>query len=79
MLRTAARRVIKPAGRSSLACRSFSATGKDGFEPDFTMRTNLADERFGSSIIFATDEWFATAENLLKSEPPVWKEGVFSK
>lgn len=28
--------------------------------------------------MFATDEWFASASNLLKPSPPEWREGVFT-
>nr|CAD7596504.1 unnamed protein product [Timema genevievae] len=32
----------------------------------------------GGKIVFATDDWFAVAENLLKVEEPQWQEGVFT-
>ena len=32
-------------------------------------------QELGSRILFATDDWFAAAENLLESSEPVWKEG----
>nr|CAD7462819.1 unnamed protein product [Timema tahoe] len=32
----------------------------------------------GGKIMFATDDWFAVAENLLKVEEPQWQEGVFT-
>ena len=31
--------------------------------------TDLADERLGGTILFATDEWFARAESLLDPSP----------
>jgi allantoicase len=34
--------------------------------------TNLADERLGSSVLFATDEWFARAECLLNPSPATY-------
>jgi len=40
---------------------------------------NLANTKFGSQIIFSTDEWFATANNLLKDEDPVFIEGKFTR
>ncbi|PFX30330.1 Allantoicase [Stylophora pistillata] len=43
----------------------------------FTTRTNINGPR-GGEIIFATDDWFAVAENLLKLAPPEWREGVFT-
>ena len=44
----------------------------------FTGLTDLASERFGGEILFATDEWFATANNLLKPDEPVFIEGKFT-
>ncbi|KAI0222635.1 Allantoicase [Lamellibrachia satsuma] len=35
--------------------------------------------RVGGKIVFATDDWFAVADNLLKGETPVWKEGEFTE
>jgi len=32
-------------------------------------------QELGGRILFATDDWFAAAENLLESSEPVWKEG----
>jgi len=43
--------------------------------PSFTELNDLSCEDIGGRVIFATDDWFAAAENLLKSEEPVWKEG----
>jgi len=43
--------------------------------PSFTELNDLSCEDIGGRVIFATDDWFAPAENLLKSEDPVWKEG----
>jgi len=37
--------------------------------PSFAGLTDLAAEKYGSKILFATDEWFAVAENLFKGEP----------
>eukprot|EP00397_Hematodinium_sp_SG-2012_P046770 GEMP01052965.1.p1 GENE.GEMP01052965.1~~GEMP01052965.1.p1 ORF type:complete len:381 (+),score=70.91 GEMP01052965.1:74-1216(+) len=48
-------------------------------KPVFTRLTDLASELLGSKVLFATDQWFAEASNLLKSEEPVWKEGVFTE
>lgn len=39
---------------------------------------NLANERLGASVIFATDEWFATAECLLNPQPAVFDPDAFS-
>ena len=42
---------------------------------NFTELNDLSAIANGGKITFATDDWFAAAENLLKSEGPVWKEG----
>lgn len=46
--------------------------------PTFVNLNDLACSRVGGEIIFATDDWFAVAENLLKLAPPEWREGVFT-
>ena len=43
----------------------------------FSGLTNLADGRLGAEILFATDEWFATASNLLNPAPPVFDPDAF--
>ena len=43
------------------------------------MQTNLASTVLGTEIVFATDEWFAVAENLLKTEAPVFKPDLFTE
>jgi len=40
---------------------------------------NLAEPRLGSKVIFKTDDFFASANRILKSESPVFKEGLFDK
>ncbi|XP_015585513.1 allantoicase [Cephus cinctus] len=47
--------------------------------PKFVELNELASESNGGKILFATDDWFANAENLLKDHEPVWKEGVFTE
>tara|TARA_Y100000590_G_scaffold257670_1_gene289381 strand:- start:3553 stop:4539 length:987 start_codon:yes stop_codon:yes gene_type:complete len=42
-------------------------------------KINLAEPRLGSKIIFKTDDFFASAGRILKSESPVFKEGLFDK
>lgn len=44
--------------------------------PRFAEMNNLTAGQ-GAEILFATDDWFAAAENLTKSSEPIWKEGVF--
>jgi allantoicase len=38
---------------------------------------NVADERLGALALFATDEFFAPKERLLKPTEPIWREGVY--
>ena len=40
---------------------------------------NLSNCRIGSKVLFATDEWFACCENLLKPEEPVFDPNAFCK
>ncbi|XP_001605000.1 probable allantoicase isoform X1 [Nasonia vitripennis] len=42
--------------------------------PDFVEGVQVNSEENGGTILFATDDFFAVAENLLKSEEPVWRE-----
>ena len=39
---------------------------------------NLASVQLGSEVVFATDEWFAAAENLLQDSEPVWKADLYT-
>ncbi|XP_049808414.1 allantoicase-like [Schistocerca nitens] len=45
----------------------------------FTQLNDLCAERNGGQVLFATDDWFAVAENLIKEEPPEWREGEFTE
>ncbi|RVE56206.1 hypothetical protein OJAV_G00233780 [Oryzias javanicus] len=47
-------------------------------EPHFIHFNDLACEAVGGKVIFATDEWFAPAKNLLKKEPPQFKASAFT-
>ncbi|XP_030626877.1 allantoicase [Chanos chanos] len=47
--------------------------------PDFLQFNNLACETAGGKVIFATDEWFAPASNLLKREPPQFIASAFTQ
>jgi len=40
---------------------------------------NLGEPRLGSKVIFKTDDFFASAHRILKSESPVFKEDIFDK
>ncbi|KAM6954116.1 allantoicase [Aplochiton taeniatus] len=48
-------------------------------QPDFLQFNNLACETAGGKVIFATDEWFAPAGNLLKREPPEFIASAFTE
>lgn len=43
----------------------------------FEALTDLADGGLGGKPLFATDEWFATCNNLIKSSPPVFDPEAF--
>uniref|UniRef100_A0AAY4B815 Allantoate amidinohydrolase n=1 Tax=Denticeps clupeoides TaxID=299321 RepID=A0AAY4B815_9TELE len=47
--------------------------------PDFLQFNNLACESVGGKVLFATDEWFAPAGNLLKREPPEFLASAFTE
>ena len=38
---------------------------------------NLCSASAGAKILFATDDWFATADNLLKDGPPLFDETLY--
>ncbi|XP_069543560.1 allantoicase [Brachyistius frenatus] len=48
-------------------------------EPDFLQFNDLACETVGGKVVFATDEWFAPASNLLKREPPQFIVSAFTE
>jgi allantoicase len=39
---------------------------------------DLAAERLGGAVVAANDEFFAPKENLIKREPPVWRDGEYT-
>ena len=45
---------------------------------DFTEKTDLADLRLGGAVIFANDEFFASKDNLVRPERPVFVEGKYT-
>ena len=53
--------------------------GHSVHEPDYTKLTDLASELIGGAILFASDDWFAPAENLLISTPAVFKDDEFTE
>ncbi|XP_051265141.1 allantoicase isoform X1 [Dicentrarchus labrax] len=52
---------------------------KAAVEPDFLQFNDLACEAVGGKVIFASDEWFAPAFNLLKREPPQFIASAFTE
>src|SRR5438552_5345546 len=44
----------------------------------FTDLVDLAAERLGGSVLWANDEFFASKDNLLKAEAPIWVEGKYT-
>jgi allantoicase len=44
---------------------------------DFTALPDLASRLLGSSVVSASDEFFAERENLIRPEPPVFSAGAF--
>ena len=45
---------------------------------DFKELVDLASERLGGSVLYATDDFFAEKENLLKQTAAVWKEHEYT-
>lgn len=45
---------------------------------DFRDHPDLANERLGGAVLYATDDFFAEKENLLKPQKPVWKEHEYT-
>ena len=43
----------------------------------FRNTVNLAETKFGSKIIFKTDQFFGAAERIKKKKKPIFKEGVY--
>ena len=56
-----------------MAERPLQVSGAEA--PGWSQLNNLSCATLGTKIIFATDDWFAEAENLLVAEPAVWQEG----
>src|SRR5579864_7669458 len=45
---------------------------------DFQDSIDLASERLGGSVVYATDDFFAPKENLLKPAKPEWREHEYT-
>ncbi|XP_064630581.1 probable inactive allantoicase [Lineus longissimus] len=56
---------------------TFAASSKT--EPWFTNLNDLMSEKVGGKVIFATDDRYGVAENILQASEPEWKEGVFTE
>ncbi|XP_015520779.1 allantoicase-like [Neodiprion pinetum] len=52
--------------------------GTNDGSPNFANLNELASETNGGQIVFATDDWFACAENLLKDTEPVFKPDLYT-
>ncbi|KAL6047216.1 hypothetical protein STEG23_021901, partial [Scotinomys teguina] len=46
---------------------------------DFTQLVDMASEHTGGKVLFATDDFFAPAENLIKSDSPIFKEHEYTQ
>src|SRR5258708_16299718 len=47
-------------------------------DTNFQEFLDLASERLGGSVLYATDDYFAEKENLLRPSKPVWKEHEYT-
>ena len=43
----------------------------------FKNTVNLAEPKFGSKIIYKTDQFFGAASRILNSQKPIFKEGIY--
>ena len=68
--RLAARRCGDLRLRGAVHCRAISSIADRSL-------TNLADAGLGARVLFATDEWFATADNLLQPHAPHFDSETF--
>jgi len=48
-------------------------------KPEWATLPDLALNRYGSKIVFASDNWFATASNLTKPEDPIFIDDKFTE
>lgn len=46
--------------------------------PKWTVLTDLAVDTFGGKVLYATDDFFAEKENLIKSESPIFIADKFT-
>mmetsp|Transcript_27619 Transcript_27619/g.87550 ORF Transcript_27619/g.87550 Transcript_27619/m.87550 type:complete len:302 (-) Transcript_27619:220-1125(-) len=52
--------------------------GTNGSRPDPSTLTDLANARVGGKVIFATDEWFAAADNLIEDDEPKFDPDAYT-
>lgn len=45
---------------------------------NFIELPNLLSQSFNSAVVFATDEWFAECDNLLKDSDAIWREDIYT-
>ena len=43
----------------------------------FKNTVNLAEPKFGSKVIYKTDQFFGAANRILNSQKPIFKEGIY--
>ncbi|KAK1333309.1 hypothetical protein QTO34_006850 [Cnephaeus nilssonii] len=53
--------------------------GKLARSPDFVQLIDMASESVGGKVLFATDDFFAPAENLIKSDSPRYEEHKYTE
>ena len=58
--------------------RSQTSAAAGGAGASFTWLPDIANVMLGSKVIYATDEWFAVADNLLPDEEPEFIAGKFT-
>lgn len=51
--------------------------GKSLLQEEQQTRTNFMSSALGARVLFATDEWFAAADNLLNDAPPIFDANAF--
>ena len=74
-------RVGRALPRSSLRAAAVQrkplCSSSEALAAKFSALTDLADEGLGAKVLFATDEWFAVAGNLLKPSEAHWDPNTF--
>jgi allantoicase len=47
--------------------------------PAFLELLDLASERLGAAVVAANDDFFASKDNVIKTAPPIWREGEYTE